>query len=1236
MTLTLLAVVVCALLLCGGSCSAEDGALRVFAGANLTLPCPHHSEVADPLMVTWSCRGCGRGPAPVTVAQYGRDGSVSRSDGRVRLVLPTFQLHIYPASTQDAGVYVCSVNNAPSAESITVTVEDVPRAPQRPLVVSFTSRSAELSWAPLYSETDAPALNYLLQKRRYDPPAPWDLQHEVTIPDNRTTFNVTGLKPFTAYSFRIFSVNKVGRSLASEPSYPMVTHREPPSGKPTVVKTFSPTADTIEVIWRPPDRSEMNGEFIGHVIAYRPRDQDGVEWTTIDLPGNVNETTSYIIEGLTPYTEYLVRVQVKNMMGVGPFTVVKETTKDGVPARPENFTSSLVGDSWAVLSWNEPIRPNGVIVGYYMYFEFTRGNKSITDNRIITEAGPQMTYNLTGLDAYTQYTVWLHAKTSKHEGQKSENLVFRTDVGGPSAPLLANVTCQADTSIYVRWRRPERVRGSIDLYYVRYRSEYDTDFERIQIPTAVSVEQEQFILKNLTTDTMYEVSVVGVTKSRLNTSALYWGQSSEVRTVVLQPDCEKIQYLKMMKERRTGWSLSSGMVAGLACASFALLLAMLALIFWRKYFQAAYNYLDEPSKTCSTLSTDWENDSPDGSTAGPIPVHLFPKHVSRLHADGDIGFSKEYEAIQTQTLLDGYASDLSQHTENKDKNRYLNIVAYDHTRVPLQPMGSQKQCDYVNANYIDGYQRRRVYIGTQGPLPATFDSFWRMVWEQDVHILVMITNLVERGRDALKLSALAYFEKKCDRYWPQEGTETFGVIKVTNLGQDVMATYTIRKFRLQHLKMKKKCRAAAERTVYQYHYTNWPDHGIPESPLPILSFVRKSAAANPEGAGPIVVHCSAGVGRTGTYIVLDSMMRMIRAKGELNVFGFLKYIRTQRNFLVQTEEQYIFLHDALLELIESGETDIHRTFLRRYLHNLLTTEQDVYPWYNLDRQFRLVTYDQAFHFNMASGRHPANVHKSRRGELLPTEASRVCITPRPGVECSDYINASWLPGFSRLREFVVTQHPLASTLAAFWQMVWDHNAQTIVLLSPVDDQEYCIFWPLEHDDIDCEQFRVCFTAETQGEHYVLRDFTLQSHTDDYELAVRIIQCSNWPATCSPIGHVFDLIQVVQRWHLEYQNGPCVVVDRFGGTEAATFCCLTTLMKQLEYESHADVYMYARLYHTRRPGVWRAQDDFLLLYRAAEALIHGTVGRRCRGSSEGRPPLMPLIVARLAPEGISPC
>lgn len=138
----------------------------------------------------------------------------------------------------------------------------------------------------------------------------------------------------------------------------------------------------------------------------------------------------------------------------------------------------------------------------------------------------------------------------------------------------------------------------------------------------------------------------------------------------------------------------------------------------------------------------------------------------------------------------------------------------DHSRVHLRPLGRQKKSiDYINANYIDGYQKTRAFIGTQGPLPGTFDCFWRMIWEQRVAIIVMITNLVERGR------------RKCDMYWPKDGIETYGIIQVKLVQEDVMATYTVRTFVIKHMKLAKKNKNSTEKTVYQYHYTNWPDHG---------------------------------------------------------------------------------------------------------------------------------------------------------------------------------------------------------------------------------------------------------------------------------------------------------------------------------------------------------------------------------------------------------------------------
>lgn len=563
-------------------------------------------------------------------------------------------------------------------------------------------------------------------------------------------------------------------------------------------------------------------------------------------------------------------------------------------------------------------------------------------------------------------------------------------------------------------------------------------------------------------------------------------------------------------------------------------------------------------------------------------------------------------------------------------------------------------------------------------------------------------------------------------YWPKEGTETYGHIQVKLLQEVVMATYTLRTFTAKNLKIKKK--PVNERTVYQYHYTNWPDHGVPDHPLPVLSFVRKSASANPPGAGAIICHCSAGCGRSGTYIVIDAMLKQIRHRQSIDVVDFLKHIRSQRNYLVQTEEQYIFIHDALVEAIESGETEIASHFIGKYIQILQTgggtlntnnnsvsisqknssysitnglqlpaqqkavaaaatdsNNNSILPksqsnnsssnmllplnnskpgsnttsrsqsagagqWSLLERQYRLVASFKAKDFNVASALKPFNKTKNRNINFLPLEGHRVHITPKPGVEGSDYINATFLMGFNHLREFILTQHPLYQTFSDFWQMVYDHNSQTIVLLTQMNDlKEFPRFWPQKEDEVDYGSFKVKLTKESTTQlpnsatnnannlkstnlddsvnvsgQIITRDFIMRSNQDDYELQTRVIHCPGWPECAGPLSSVFDLIQVVQQAtqqqasqqrlhdgltrtttvtigqeHEPQNGGPIIVVDKFGGTEAATFAVLTTLFKQINFEDAVDVYMYAKLAHLNRPGIWTSQDDYLFLYRAIE-------------------------------------
>lgn len=257
----------------------------------------------------------------------------------------------------------------------------------------------------------------------------------------------------------------------------------------------------------------------------------------------------------------------------------------------------------------------------------------------------------------------------------------------------------------------------------------------------------------------------------------------------------------------------------------------------------------------------------------------------------------------------------------------------------------------------------------------------------------------------------------------------------------------------------------SEREIKQFHYTSWPDHGVPCHPLPVLSFIRKSAKANPADGGPIVVHCSAGVGRTGTYLAIDTLQQQARAKNEFSCYGFLKHIRGQRNHLVQTEEQYVFIHDALLEAIRSGVTEVDREELANYLESLLKeTTSGEYGGTNcqvgdclIDAQFKLITAMTPSDYQYMSANMEVNAEKNRDACLVPLESSRIPLAPKPGVEGSDYINASWLHGHEKLKEFIITQHPMVNVKEDFWRMLWDHNAQTVVLLSPLEDP---VFSPL--------------------------------------------------------------------------------------------------------------------------------------------------------------------------------
>ncbi|KAF6028141.1 hypothetical protein EB796_013539 [Bugula neritina] len=225
----------------------------------------------------------------------------------------------------------------------------------------------------------------------------------------------------------------------------------------------------------------------------------------------------------------------------------------------------------------------------------------------------------------------------------------------------------------------------------------------------------------------------------------------------------------------------------------------------------------------------------------------------------------------------------------------------DDSRVILE-RETEEESDFINASYISGYAPGSPkFIASQGPTAATIDDFWLMIWQQKTSSVVMVTNVVEERKH------------KCDQYWPDDtSTELrYGDITVSMVSADEWADYMVRMLKVE--------KDGEVRTVKQYHYTSWPDHGVPDSMSPFIFFYKRVKIETAKTTTPIVVHCSAGVGRTGTFIAMNNLLEQAKVEERVNFHQCVKKMRTCRPSMVQTEDQYVFLHQVVSEYLITKE-----------------------------------------------------------------------------------------------------------------------------------------------------------------------------------------------------------------------------------------------------------------------------------------------------------------------------
>lgn len=574
----------------------------------------------------------------------------------------------------------------------------------------------------------------------------------------------------------------------------------------------------------------------------------------------------------------------------------------------------------------------------------------------------------------------------------------------------------------------------------------------------------------------------------------------------------------------------------------------------------------------------------------PVPRdELVSQYIEKLK-DSELGFRREYEALPEKFYdRTSRASDL---IENAPKNRYPDIKAYDQTRVKLTQVNGAIGSDYINANYVLGYKERKKFICAQGPMDTTVDDFWRMIVEQGCGVCVMLTNLEETGKI------------KCVKYWPEAGQpKTFGNITVYLVKEKAYSDFMVRTLRAEWGEGEEQ----HTHEVRQYHYLLWKDFVAPEHPTGVLSFLRRILEAYSHDQGPLLIHCSAGVGRTGTLVALDSLVMELDEEGHASIFNLICDLRHQRNFLVQSLKQYVFIHRALMEYVQFGNTELSIPQLKEAYSNH-THHDSLDDSSPLEKEFerlsKVVEERKAF----AIATSEENKPKNRYDFVLPYDSNRVILAPLSTRPSSTYINASFVTGYDLAESFIVTQDPMENTIADFWRMVFDQEVTTIVMLSELGSGEQCCnkYWP--DDEETYEHISVKLVSSESYPKYSSRSFLLTNTKNGDALTVTHFHYIGWSGLLGEVPLVtYGIMEIITRVqsHIDVSLStatPTLVHCSGGGDRSSVYVCLNNCLRQLRREGRVDVFQTARRIRALRQFLLQEFAQYEFCYKALVEFI----------------------------------
>ncbi|XP_036094566.1 receptor-type tyrosine-protein phosphatase delta isoform X30 [Rousettus aegyptiacus] len=1111
---------------------------------------------------------------------------------------------------------VVAVNNIgrgpPSEPVLTQTSEQAPSSAPRDVQARMLSSTTILVQWKEPEEPNGQIQGYRVYYTM-DPTQHVNNWMKHNVADSQIT-TIGNLVPQKTYSVKVLAFTSIGDGPLSS-DIQVITQTGVP-GQPLNFKAEPESETSILLSWTPP-RSDT---IANYELVYKDGEHGEEQRITIE-PG-----TSYRLQGLKPNSLYYFRLAARSPQGLGASTAeISARTMQSMFAK--NFHVKAVMKTSVLLSWEIPENYNSAMPFKILYDDgkMVEEVDGRATQKLIVNLKPEKSYSFVLTNRGNSAGGLQHrvtAKTAPDVLRTKPAFIGKTNLDGmitvqlPEVPANENikgyyiiiVPLKKSRGKFIKpWESPDEMELdellkeiSRKRRSIRYGREVElkpyiaAHFD--VLPTEFTLGDDKhyggFTNKQLQSGQEYVFFVLAVmehAESKMYATSPY---SDPVVSMDLDP--------QPITDEEEGLIWVVGPVLAVV---FIICIVIAILLYKRKRAESDSrkssipNSKEVPShhptdpvelrrlnfQTPGSDDSGYPGNLHSSSMAShpPIPILELADHIERLKANDNLKFSQEYESIDPGQQFTWEHSNLE---VNKPKNRYANVIAYDHSRVLLSAIEGIPGSDYVNANYIDGYRKQNAYIATQGSLPETFGDFWRMIWEQRSATVVMMTKLEERSR------------VKCDQYWPSRGTETHGLVQVTLLDTVELATYCVRTFALY------KNGSSEKREVRQFQFTAWPDHGVPEHPTPFLAFLRRVKTCNPPDAGPMVVHCSAGVGRTGCFIVIDAMLERIKHEKTVDIYGHVTLMRAQRNYMVQTEDQYIFIHDALLEAVTCGNTEVPARNLYAYIQKLtqIETGENVT---GMELEFKRLASSKAHTSRFISANLPCNKFKNRLVNIMPYESTRVCLQPIRGVEGSDYINASFIDGYRQQKAYIATQGPLAETTEDFWRMLWEHNSTIVVMLTKLREmgREKCHqYWPAERS-ARYQYFVVDPMAEYNMPQYILREFKVTDARDGQSRTVRQFQFTDWPEQGVPkSGEGFiDFIGQVHKTKEQFgQDGPISVHCSAGVGRTGVFITLSIVLERMRYEGVVDIFQTVKMLRTQRPAMVQTEDQYQFCYRAA--------------------------------------